>query len=175
MAIDRFDDCDAPPHVRDGGVSPGRRPHADSAMLAMLIDPERRAAESRAYRALVERAYREADGAATMLNGRPWMAEDPITRASLHMPRPDLLRPVETAAHITAGTSRNVKPYCWLFFGQVRAIGNLRNFPQPGFGWQGMSETDAKTTAATRSSGGTSTATNRLPQQESLKSRPSTL
>lgn len=61
--IDRFEDGDAPRHVPDGGAGPGRRSHVDPAVLAMLADPERRAAESRAYRALVERAHREADGA----------------------------------------------------------------------------------------------------------------
>jgi hypothetical protein len=63
LAIDRFEDGDAPRHVRDGDADPGRRSHVDSAALAMLTDPERRAAESRAYRALVERACRETDGA----------------------------------------------------------------------------------------------------------------
>ena len=61
MAIDRFEDGDAPCHVRDVGA--GHRSHVDPPALAMLTDPERRAAESRAYRALVERVYREADGA----------------------------------------------------------------------------------------------------------------
>jgi hypothetical protein len=63
LAIDRFEDGDAPRHVRDRDVGSGRRSHVDPAALAMLTGPERRAAESRAYRALVERAYREADGA----------------------------------------------------------------------------------------------------------------
>jgi hypothetical protein len=63
LAIDQFDDGDAPSHAPDGDANLGRRPHADPAALAMLADPERRASESRAYRALVERAYREADGA----------------------------------------------------------------------------------------------------------------
>lgn len=63
MAIDRFEDGDAPRHVRDGGADPRRRSHVDLTALAMLTDPERRAAESRAYRALAERAYQEADGA----------------------------------------------------------------------------------------------------------------
>jgi hypothetical protein len=62
LAIDRFEDGDTPRHVRDGDAGPGRRSHADPAALATLDNPERRAAESRAYRALVERAYREADG-----------------------------------------------------------------------------------------------------------------
>jgi hypothetical protein len=63
LAIDQFDDGDAPRHAPDGDANLGRRPHADPAALAMLADPERRASESRTYRALVERAYREADGA----------------------------------------------------------------------------------------------------------------
>lgn len=63
MAIDRFEDGDAPRHVRDEGAGPGRRSRVDPAALAVLTDPERRAAESRAYRVLVERTYREADGA----------------------------------------------------------------------------------------------------------------
>lgn len=63
LAIDRFEDGDAPRHVPDGDVGPRRRSHVDTVALAMLTDPERRAAESRAYRALVERAYQEADGA----------------------------------------------------------------------------------------------------------------
>ena len=63
MAIDRFEDGDAPRHVLDGDVGPRRGSHVDPAALAMLTNPEQRAAESRAYRALVERACREADGA----------------------------------------------------------------------------------------------------------------
>lgn len=63
MAIDRFDDGDAPRHAPDAGDGPGRRSHADPAALAMLTDSERRAAASRAYQALVERTYREAAGA----------------------------------------------------------------------------------------------------------------
>ena len=62
MAIDRFEDGDAPRHVPDGGAVPGRCSHVESAALAMLTDPERRAAESRAYQALVQRAYPEDDG-----------------------------------------------------------------------------------------------------------------
>ena len=62
MAIDQFEDGDAPRHVPDGSAGPGRRWRVDPAVLAMLADPERRAAESRAYRALVERACRAADG-----------------------------------------------------------------------------------------------------------------
>ena len=63
MAIDRFEDGDAPHPVRDGDVGPRRRSRVDPAALAMLTNPERRTAESRAYQALVKRACREADGA----------------------------------------------------------------------------------------------------------------
>jgi filamentous hemagglutinin len=63
LAIDLFEDGDAPRHVRDRGADSRRRSHVDPAALAVLADPERRAAESRAYRVLVERTYREADGA----------------------------------------------------------------------------------------------------------------
>jgi hypothetical protein len=62
MAIDRFEDGDAPPHVRDRDAGPRRPSHADPAALAVLTDPERRVAESRAYRALVAEAYGAADG-----------------------------------------------------------------------------------------------------------------
>lgn len=62
MAIDRFDDGDAPRHARDAAANPGRRSHVDPVALAMLTDPERRAAASRAYRALVDG---EPDGART--------------------------------------------------------------------------------------------------------------
>jgi hypothetical protein len=73
LAIDRFEDGDASRHVRDGGAVPRGRSHVDSAALAMLTVPERRAAESRAYLALAERAYREGDG--TRAPEAPEMAE----------------------------------------------------------------------------------------------------
>lgn len=62
MAIDRPEDGDAPRHTRDGDAGPSRRSHVDSIALAMLTDPERRAAEFRAYQARVARA---ADGTRT--------------------------------------------------------------------------------------------------------------
>lgn len=56
MAIDRPEDGDAPRHARDGDAGPVRRSHADPVALAMLTDPERRAAEFRAYQTRVARA-----------------------------------------------------------------------------------------------------------------------
>ena len=61
LAIDRYDDGDAPRHARDKDAVPERPPRDDPAALAVLADPEQRAAASRAYRAAVEKAYREAD------------------------------------------------------------------------------------------------------------------
>jgi hypothetical protein len=56
LAIDRFEDGDEPRPAQDRDADPGRRSRDDPAALAVLTDPEQRAAVSRAYRALVERA-----------------------------------------------------------------------------------------------------------------------
>jgi hypothetical protein len=84
------------------------------------------------------------------------------------MPEPDLLRPIETAGRIAARASRHDKP-CWSIFGQVDASGNLRNFPQPGFGWQEMSEAGAKVRREAQAWGGASTA---RPVRTYLRERP---
>jgi hypothetical protein len=65
LAIDLFEDSDAPRHVPDGSAGPESRSRVDPDALTVLTDPGRRAAESRGYRALVERAYLEADSART--------------------------------------------------------------------------------------------------------------
>ncbi len=93
-------------------------------------------------------------GAATVPNGRPWIAEDPVMRASVSSARPDLLRPIETAGRIVARASRSDEPCCWLIFGQVGVSVNLRDFPLPGFGRQEMSGAGARVCRGRRTGAG---------------------